>query len=94
MKKFADLFVNASRGPGDAEGPWNTGEQWEKLDRVEENLPLEGGFGMASVKLKSSEGKLSKPWRSGHLPSSCDLITGADLGAGPGAGSTSAKAER
>jgi Mn-containing catalase len=24
---FTDLYVNTSQGPGDAEGPWNTGEQ-------------------------------------------------------------------
>jgi Mn-containing catalase len=57
MKKFADLYVNASQGPGDTEGPWNTGEQWKKLDKIEESIPLDGGDGMASVSLNKDERK-------------------------------------
>src|SRR3954466_7003167 len=43
MKKFADLYVNTSQGPGDTGGAWNTGEQWEKLNGPEENLRADGG---------------------------------------------------
>lgn len=89
MAKFADLYVNTSQGPGDAEGPWNTGEQWEKQDDVAGSIPLDGGDGLASVKLKAAEKKavdaLAK--RTMSDPES-DPLTGADLGAGPGAGTT------
>jgi Mn-containing catalase len=89
MRKFADLYVNTSQGPGDTDGPWNSGEQWEKLDRVEEHLPLDGGDGLASVKLKPAEKQAVKALAE---RTSSDVesnpLTGADLGAGPGAGAT------
>jgi Mn-containing catalase len=92
MKEFTDLYVNASQGPGDAEGPWNTGEQWEKLDEIEEHIPLDGGDGMASVKLKAAEKKAVQALaeRTQSDPES-NPLTGADLGAGPGAGTTTAR---
>lgn len=90
-KEFADLYVNTSQGPGDAEGPWNSGEQWERLDRIEEKIPLDGGDGMASVTLSAKEKKAVEAMaeRTMSDPES-DPMTGADLGAGPGAGTTSA----
>jgi manganese catalase len=90
MKKFADLYVNASQGAGDMEGPWNTGEQWDKLDSVEENIPLDGGDGLASVRLSADEKKAvtAMAKRTKSDPDS-EPLTGADIGAGPGAGSTS-----
>jgi Mn-containing catalase len=94
MKKFTDLYVNASQGPGDAEGPWNSGEQWEKLDIVEEDLPLDGGDGMASVKLKAADKKAAEALAERTLSNpDGDPLTGADLGAGPGAGSTTRRDE-
>jgi Mn-containing catalase len=94
MKKFTDLYVNASQGPGDTEGPWNSGEQWEKLDIVEEDLPLDGGDGMASVKLKPAEKKAAEALAERTLSNpDGDPLTGADLGAGPGAGSTTRRDE-
>jgi Mn-containing catalase len=88
MKEFADLYVNTSQGPGDTEGPWNSGEQWDKLDSVEENIPLDGGDGGASVKLSAKEKKAVDAMAKRTLsdPES-DPETGAELGAGPGAGS-------
>jgi Mn-containing catalase len=89
MKKFADLYVNTSQGPGDTEGSWNSGEQWEKLDRVEENLPLDGGDGLASVKLKAAEKQAVKALAKRTLSDvASNPLTGADLGAGPGSGTT------
>jgi Mn-containing catalase len=89
MKKFADLYVNTSQGTGDSEGPWNTGEQWEKLDRIEANLPLDGGDGFASVKLKPAEKQAVKAMAERtSSDAEGNPLTGADLGAGPGAGTT------
>src|SRR4051794_27261881 len=90
MKKFADLYVNTSQGPGDAQGPWNSGEQWEKLDRVEERIPLDGGDGMASVRLSNEQKEAVDALAERTMSDrESDPLTGADLGAGPGAGSTS-----
>jgi len=89
MKKFADLYVNTSQGPGDAEGPWNSGEQWKKLDNIEESIPLDGGNGMASVTLKKRERDAVEAMAERTISDrEGNPLTGADLGAGPGAGST------
>lgn len=92
VKEFTDLYVNTSQGPGDTEGPWNTGEQWEKLDNIEESIPLDGGDGMASVKLSAKEKTAVNAMAERTMSDrESDPLTGADLGAGPGAGSTSAR---
>jgi Mn-containing catalase len=92
MKKYADLYVNTSQGAGDMQGPWNTGEQWERLDQVEENIPLDGGDGMASVKLSAKEKNAVNALAERTMSDpECDPLTGADLGAGDGAGSTGSR---
>lgn len=87
MPQYSDLYVNTSQGAGDATGPWNTGEQWTKLDDIEGNLPLDGGDGLASVKLHSADkkvtGAMDKRLKSDPA---ANPVTGVDLGAGPGAG--------
>jgi Mn-containing catalase len=89
MKPYADLYVNTSQGPGDTEGPWNSGEQWQKLDRIEESIPLDGGDGMATVTLKGRERQAAEAMLERTMSDpDRDPLTGADLGAGPGAGST------
>src|SRR3954465_7863608 len=57
MKEFADMYVNTSQGAGDTEGPWNTGPQWNRVDDIEDQIPLDGGDGLASVTLKAPEKK-------------------------------------
>jgi Mn-containing catalase len=92
MKEFADLYVNTSQGPGDTQGPWNSGEQWEKLDKVVEKIPLDGGDGMATVRLSREEETAVNALAERTMSDrESDPLTGADLGAGPGAGSTSAR---
>jgi Mn-containing catalase len=89
MPQFSDLYVNTSQGEGDSSGPWNTGDQWQRLDDVEANLPLDGGDGTATVKLAAKDKKVAVA-AAKRLASdaSSNPITGADLGAGPGAGTT------
>jgi Mn-containing catalase len=92
MKEFADLYVNTSQGPGDAEGPWNSGEQWQRLDEVTESIPLDGGDGTASVKLKAADRKTVDALAERTASNaSANPLTGADLGPGPGAGTTTAR---
>ena len=88
---FADMYVNTSQGDGDVNGPWNSGEQWERVDDLEEVMPADGGDGTASVKLSRPEAAAAKK-AADRLVSdpSTDAQTGADLGAGPGAGKMSA----
>lgn len=35
LSSYASLYVNTSQGDGDANGPWNTGPQWDRLDDIE-----------------------------------------------------------
>ena len=87
--EFADKYYNMSQGEGDAEGPWNRGEQWETVDERNLQMAVDGGDGTATVRLKATERKLLEAM-SGRTSSNPDgdVMTGADLGAGPGAGST------
>jgi len=87
MDKFSDLYVNSSQGEGDTDGPWNSGDLWERDDGP--TPALDGGDGTASVKLPKKDDKLvdALAGRTKSDPS-VDAVTGADLGAGPGAGRT------
>lgn len=87
ISPYTDLYVNTSRGEGDMTGPWNSGEQWDKLDDVESKLPLDGGDGLASVELPADQLRTAKAMME-RLQSdpTANPDTGADLGAGPGAG--------
>lgn len=89
LKNFADVYVNTSQGEGDLEGPWNSGEQWTRIDDVEANLPVDGGDGKARVRLDAADKKAADAAQK-RLASDAAVnpITGADLGAGPGAGKT------
>ena len=87
VERFANMFVNTSQGEGDVEGPWNTGQQWERLDDLEASMPMDGGDGTASVKLnKAAQGAVTRLTERTKSDASTDPETGADLGAGPGAG--------
>jgi Mn-containing catalase len=86
---FTDMYVNTSQGDGDATGPWNTGEQWDRVDDLEQVMPADEGDGTASVKLSRTEAAVAKKVAD-RLQSdpAANPTTGADLGAGPGAGKT------
>lgn len=87
LAPFASMFVNTSQGDGDVDGPWNSGEQWDRIDDIPAAIPLDGGDGLATVALgkedKTVVAALAK--RTASDPSA-NPPTGADLGAGPGAG--------
>lgn len=87
---YANMYVNTSQGDGDATGPWNTGEQWERVDDLEQVMPADGGDGLATVKLSKADAAVVKKLaaRTQSDPS-LDPETGADLGAGEGAGKIS-----
>ncbi|RXZ66333.1 manganese catalase family protein [Pelagerythrobacter rhizovicinus] len=85
--EFTNLYVNGSQGDGDMDGPWNSGEMWDRDDGP--TPALDGGDGTASVKLASDDSKIVKALAERTLSDpGVDAVTGADLGAGPGAGRT------
>lgn len=87
MEEYANLYVNSSQGIGDVDGPWNSGPNWDRDDGP--TPALDGGPGTATVVLEADDEELAEALtlRTQSDPSG-DPITGADLGAGPGAGRT------
>ena len=87
--RFASMYVNTSQGEGDADGPWNSGEEWDRMDDIAGSVPVDGGDGLATVKLRGQELKDNKTAaKRTQSNASTNPTTGADLGAGPGAGKT------
>src|ERR1700712_2605036 len=86
IERYANLYVNTSQGEGDMTGPWNSGEQWERIDDLEKTMPIDDGDGTASVQLDKADAGVAEKLalRTRSDPKS-DPTTGADLGAGPGA---------
>ncbi len=87
LAKYASVYVNASQGDGDRLGPWNDGDQWDRIDDLDEALAMDGGDGTASVGLdKSDREMLTALQRRALSDPAADPLTGADIAAGPGAG--------
>jgi Mn-containing catalase len=91
IEKYANMYVNTSQGEGDMTGPWNSGDQWDRIDDLNQVLPAdEGGDGTASVTLGPVDtAALGKMMMRLQSDPQSDPTTGVDLGAGPGAGKTS-----
>ncbi|WP_447729152.1 manganese catalase family protein [Pseudoxanthomonas suwonensis] len=87
--RFTDTYFDMSQGAGDAQGPWNSGPQWEVVSDREQQAAVDGGDGEATVKLTATQKAAMKALveRTASHPDA-DPVTGADLGAGPGAGTT------
>ena len=88
VAEFTDKYYHLSNGDGAAiTGSWNSGPQWEMVDDLEEMIAVDGGDGTASVTLDRASEKLVEA-AAARTVSRLDSnpITGADLGAGPGAG--------
>ncbi len=91
-QKFANLYVNSSQGEGDMDGPWNSGELWDRDDGP--TAALDGGDGTASVTLDKADQTVAKAMMTRTMSDpAVDAITGADLGAGPNAGRTTVLAD-
>lgn len=90
--EFADTYFKLSHGEAEVDGSWNSGELWE---RREGEPAVDGGDGSASVTLSAKETRAAGQMleRTMSNPSS-DPLTGAELGAGPGAGATGEAPER
>jgi Mn-containing catalase len=87
--EFVDKYYDLSQGRGDVVGPWNSGEQWDTVSDLEDQVAVDGGDGDAVVSLEDDEADALDALRA-RTASRPDLdrVTGADLGAGPGAGAT------
>ena len=87
MPGFTNKYFNMSQGPGDAQGPWNTGPLWERVDDRERQAAVDGGDGTATVTVSQTEKQaLDQAAMRTASRTDIDPPTGAELGAGPGAG--------
>lgn len=89
LPAFADKYYDMSQGEGDVRGPWNEGGQWEFINDREQQGAVDGGDGSASVSLGERDAAAVQAFAA-RTASDLDgnPVTGADLGAGPGAGTT------
>jgi Mn-containing catalase len=89
IEQYANVYVNTSQGEGDMTGPWNSGDQWDRIDDLEQVMPIDGRDGTATVELGSSDmAALTQLATRLKSDTTRDPTTGTDLGAGPGAGRT------
>lgn len=58
MPEFAEMYVNTSQGDGDMRGSWNSDENFDYVTDRGQMLGMDGGDGMASVKLSRDEKKI------------------------------------
>lgn len=87
IEKFANLYVNTSQGDGDVDGPWNSGDQWVRIDDLTQTMPIDGGDGTATVALDDNDSAIASALAARTASAtSKNLTTGVDLGAGAGAG--------
>jgi len=88
-ERFTDTYFNMSQGEGDENGPWNAGNGWQVVAKRDQQCAVDGRDGSATVGLTATETALPRK-RAARLASNTaeSPLTGADLGAGPGAGTT------
>lgn len=90
LEPYANMYVNTSQGEGDRTGAWNEGPQWQRVDDLTQYLPVDGGSGHAEVRLPPDQDAAVAAMAARQMSDpDYDPLTGADLGAGPGAGRTS-----
>ncbi|HSU44201.1 MAG TPA: manganese catalase family protein [Casimicrobiaceae bacterium] len=88
VPEFRNKYFNLSVGDGDMRGPWNQGEQWEFVDGDQAMTNADpGGDGTFSVQMTPDQQQLGDKAKQRLMSDlDSDPTTGADLGAGPGAG--------
>jgi Mn-containing catalase len=87
--RFTDTYFDMSQGDGDPRGPWNEGPQWRYVSEREQQMAVDGADGSASVDLEKDETTvLERLTTRTESRRDLDPVTGADLGAGVGAGET------
>lgn len=81
--EFASMYVNTSQGEGDMRGSWNSDGNFAYVSDREAHLAMDGGDGLASVRLKSGQKDVVEQMaaRTRSDPS-IDPPTGAGLGRG------------
>jgi len=78
---FTNVYFNMSQGDGEMSGSWNAGPQWQRVSDREQQIAVDGGDGIASVKLTAHEAEMLEKTAARTMsdPTS-DPVTGAELG--------------
>src|SRR5690606_14121102 len=83
---YTDVHYDMSHGE-DVDGPWNSGALWTRVSEREGQMAVDGGDGSASVALAQTETDALAAFTARTASATGDdPVTGAELGAGPGAG--------
>ncbi|MFC4278035.1 manganese catalase family protein [Achromobacter aloeverae] len=53
--KFSNVYFNMSQGEGDLRGPWNNESTFEVISERDEQMAVDGGDGLPTVKLNKDE---------------------------------------
>jgi Mn-containing catalase len=78
MPDFTDKYYDMSQGEGNLRGSWNQGEQWEFIDDRELQAAVDGGDGLATVKLTRADKALeTKAMARTMSDPNSDPVTGA-----------------
>lgn len=84
---FTDLYMDMSQGGEDLQGSWNSGDLWERVSDRDAQAALDGGDGDSRVGLTPREQAAEEAMTLRTLSDpAAQPTTGAELGAGPGAG--------
>lgn len=84
---FTDLYMDMSQGGEDLQGSWNSGDLWERVSDRDAQAALDGGDGDSHVGLTPREQAAEEAMTLRTLSDpAAQPTTGAELGAGPGAG--------
>lgn len=90
IERYASTYVNTSQGEGDTTGPWNSGEEWERVDDLTagpvHRRRQRHGPGQPGVQRRPDSGATDHAHP--HSDTGINPTTGADLGAKQGAGRT------
>jgi Mn-containing catalase len=84
--EYTDKYFNMSDGDGDERGPWNDGPNWDYVEDPQAEIEANVSDSPC-VKLSAKDEALLKQLKE-RTKSRTDIdpLTGAELGAGPGAG--------
>jgi Mn-containing catalase len=86
-EQYASVYFDMSQGPGNERGPWNQGKLWEFVDDPDDLAAVDGEDGSATVELGEDDSALNAQLTERTSSDSTkDPTTGAELGAGEGAG--------
>ncbi|MGV7209430.1 manganese catalase family protein [Oxalobacteraceae bacterium A2-2] len=82
--EFTSVYFDMSQGGPEVRGPWNSGDQWQRVSDREQQQAVDGGDGNATVQLTEEEASLldNMAARTESDPGS-EPLTGAELGSAP-----------